>query len=201
MKLAGDKNYHSSLWNCVSQEITGSVFNCFLAGSCGRKVRIPVFLLCSAWPEFARIVKDFSCCDLESVSLVFPEVTVETLELVQELVLFGTIENPDHDVVKEFRELLVSLKLGWETSVTAKECFESDDENSMSQDCGVSVTKHVEVQNKVTKDSCVIDDPNQTHEFQNTVTSITFENVSTFLVSSGRKSEFCSKSCTNKCNT
>ena len=106
MKLAGGINYHLSLWDCISQETTGGVINCFLAGRCGRKVRIPVFLLYSAWPEFAKIVVDFSCCNLESVSIVFPEVDVETLELMQELVLFGTIENPDLDVVKELKELL-----------------------------------------------------------------------------------------------
>ena len=169
----------------LPRQISGSFLNCFLVGSCGRKVGIPKFVLSSAWPEFKRIVSSFTFFEQTLVSVVFPDVKVETLELMQELLMYGKVENPDVTFEAEFQELMHSLQLGWRIDKEVLDCPGLVNE-SYDTDDGFTV-----------KD----DEQKQSHGFHNAVNNKVFENTESFLTSSSNySSDVCSKTCSSRCS-
>ena len=196
-------DYHFNLLESLPQQISGSFLNCFFIGSCGRKVGIPKFLLGSVWPEFQIILSRSYCCEETPVSIMFPGVMVETLELVKELLIFGRVENPDVFVLNEFFELMHTLQFSWQLQKENLEYSGLDDsyasdENSSKHETFQSV-EEVKQTNVLLVGSPHIE--KETSKFVSTVRNQVFEN-SGLLLGSGftTSSEFCSKSCPGRCS-
>ena len=104
--------YHVKLLDAILLSGAGSRMDCFMLGSCGRKVGIPAFLLGSIWPKFQSTLSSLDCCELSSpMAISFPDVKVETLEVIKDLVVFGKSENPDINIVAEVYKLVEDLAL------------------------------------------------------------------------------------------
>ena len=118
-----DEHYHVTLLESLSVHFMGSGMNCFLMGSCGRKVGVPTFLLGSIWPGFQRMLSTMSCCELSSpLAISFGNIRVETLEVMKDLLLFGKVENPDISIEDEFYSLVADLGLNWKITKEVIDC-------------------------------------------------------------------------------
>ena len=95
--LARDK-YHHWLFKEVlhlKDKLSSSVVTCNLYGKSGSVVKIPLFMLSTAWPLLREIVDIVPCCE-ESVDISLPDVAVKTLEAVKELVITGNMSKSEN---------------------------------------------------------------------------------------------------------
>ena len=217
MELHAKEDYHVDLLESLPHKISGSFLNFFMIGCCGRKVGVPKFLLVSVWPQFNRILSGLgSCCEQSEVSIVFPDTTVEALEVIKDLLVYGKVENPDVGVKNEFYDLVDNLGLTWhvENEEISSLCLD-DDVDDFEDNVLVGVAKVVhenlnlntkkaatrideEFKGKEINLNCKSSDLHQ--EFINTVKNKSFENAGVFLNAAFRPSQFCTKYCSRRCS-
>ena len=225
-EMLGNKSYHLTLMDSLSEEVSGSLLNCFIIGSCGRKVGIPTFLLCHVWSEFRSIISTLNCCESSSqISVIFQDVRFETLQVFKDFLMYGTVENPDESVENEFYDLMEALHLNFEIEKEFIDCddFENiSEENSESNDEGeesassfqsqqfvnavnsqeFEITDCADFENISEENSESNDEGEesassfQSQQFVNAVSSKQFENVGHFLSKSSKAS---SEFCSQSC--